>query len=51
MCILVGERGCGRKALAAVRASQVVIKVGDEALTEIELAALIMPVGLGRLGH
>jgi lipoprotein-anchoring transpeptidase ErfK/SrfK len=28
-----------------------VIKVGDEALAEIELAALIMPVGRGRLGH
>lgn len=27
------------------------IEFVDEALAEVELAALIMPVGLGRLGH
>jgi len=51
MCILVWERGSRGEVLTAVGTHQVVIKVGDKALAKKELAALIMPVGLGRLGH
>ena len=51
MSTLVREGSSLRQTLAAVWTSQVVIKVGDEALTQIELAALIVPVGLRRLGH
>ena len=51
MRILVLERGARGKVLTAVGTRQVVIKVGEEALTKKEFPALIMPAGLGRLSH